>query len=638
MSPGDEQPQGPQGGTGRPRAQTGEERAAERERYLHAVVAVQRLLLEDGPQGECEARVVRLLGEAVGVSRAYLFEVHPHPADGRQVVSMRAEWCAPGVSEELHNPEMHDLDLAARMPLLWGSLQRQVPMAGAVAGLPAEERAVLEPQGIRSIVVLPLVSRGEPVGLLGFDDCARTRVWDGASLDVLAGAAAALALARERRATELSRAREERQRQEAERQHREAERQRLEAERQRLEAERAREALDLELHALIEHLPDALFVTCEEVLVYANPAAVRALGAASAAALLGRAPQDFVHPEDRPAVAAAAARVAAGERAALGRFRYLPLAPPAPAEGAAAPAPRLAEASMLPHTFRGRRARVTVWRDVTEVQRVHEQLLLADRMAAMGALASGMAQEILDPLTCVLSNLELAERRLARAAPAPLPPPLEACTQALHEARQEAERVSRTVRQLRLFTRQEPSHGPVSPRAVFELVAAMAASEVRARARLVWELAPVPAVMADEGRLGQVLLNLVLNAAQAIPPGAPERHEVRLCTARAADGRVLLAVADSGEGIRRELLPRIFDPFFTTRGGRAGGGGGGAGGGARDGAAGLGLAIAHALVRGMGGELQVESEPGRGSTFRVLLPVAPVVREDPAGRPPPAGG
>ena len=173
----------------------------------------------------------------------------------------------------------------------------------------------------------------------------------------------------------------------------------------------------------------------------------------------------------------------------------------------------------------------------------------------------------------------------------------------------------RIVRQLRLFTRLEDEGvTPVSARSVLELAVAMAGPELRHRARLRWELPQVPAVMADEGRLGQVLLNLVVNAAQAIPEGNVEGNEIHLFTARAPDGRVVIGVHDSGPGIPAEVLPRIFDPFFTTKPVGQG--------------TGLGLSISHSLVKDMGGEIQVESTLGEGTTFRVLLPAAPAVVRD----------
>jgi CheY-like chemotaxis protein len=115
-------------------------------------------------------------------------------------------------------------------------------------------------------------------------------------------------------------------------------------------------------------------------------------------------------------------------------------------------------------------------------------------------------------------------------------------------------------------------------------------------------------VLGNESRLGQVFLNLVLNAAQAIPEGAPEKHQVTLTLRPQEDAWVVVEVTDTGCGIPTGNLPHLFEPFFTTKPVGMG--------------TGLGLSVCHGIVTGLGGRLEVESQPGRGSTFRVLLPVA----------------
>ncbi len=112
----------------------------------------------------------------------------------------------------------------------------------------------------------------------------------------------------------------------------------------------------------------------------------------------------------------------------------------------------------------------------------------------------------------------------------------------------------------------------------------------------------------SEGRLGQVFVNLLVNAAHAIPEGAPDAHVVRLSAARQTGGAVVVAVQDSGGGIPPEHLPRVFEPFFTTK--PAGHG------------TGLGLWVCQNIVTALGGRIEVESAVGRGTTFRVTLPAA----------------
>jgi CheY-like chemotaxis protein len=118
----------------------------------------------------------------------------------------------------------------------------------------------------------------------------------------------------------------------------------------------------------------------------------------------------------------------------------------------------------------------------------------------------------------------------------------------------------------------------------------------------------VPPVLGNAHRVGQVFLNLLVNAARAIPPGEPGKHLVQATTALDPDGRVRIEISDTGAGIPADVLPRIFDPFFTTRAIGKG--------------LGLGLAIVHGIVTDLDGEVVVRSEPGLGSTFTVLLPPA----------------
>jgi CheY-like chemotaxis protein/two-component sensor histidine kinase len=179
----------------------------------------------------------------------------------------------------------------------------------------------------------------------------------------------------------------------------------------------------------------------------------------------------------------------------------------------------------------------------------------------------------------------------------------------LDDAREAAERVRFIVRDLKMFSRSptEELSGPVNVKAVMESSLRMAWNEVRHRARLIKNYGNVPDVDANDARLGQVFLNLIVNAAQAIPEGSAEANEIRLTT-RLEGKRVVIEVADTGPGIPPEIINRVFDAFFTTKGVGVG--------------SGLGLAICHRIVTDIGGELTVRSEVGAGTTFRVSLPEA----------------
>ena len=264
--------------------------------------------------------------------------------------------------------------------------------------------------------------------------------------------------------------------------------------------------------------------------------------------------------------------------------------------------------------YQGRPGRMVLVRDL----RMQSRLLMSERLASVGTLAGGVAHEINNPLAVTMANLEFALAELARPESArDVPETL----QALKEAREGAERVRQIVRDLHAFARADSERRePIDLPRIVESALAMASNELKHRARLVRELQAVPKVLGNEQRLGQVALALVMNAAQAIPVGHAGDHEIRVRTA-VSGGRVLLEVADTGSGIAPENLRRIFDPFFTTKPPGQG--------------TGLGLAMCHAIVAALGGEIHVDSTPGKGSTFRVLLPAA---TETAAAAPEPATG
>jgi CheY-like chemotaxis protein len=136
----------------------------------------------------------------------------------------------------------------------------------------------------------------------------------------------------------------------------------------------------------------------------------------------------------------------------------------------------------------------------------------------------------------------------------------------------------------------------------------MAWNELRHRARIVKRYTKVPPVDANESRLGQVFLNLIINAAHAIPAGNYEANEIRISTAIDAAGRVVVDIGDTGTGIPPEVRPRLFTPFFSTKPVGVG--------------TGLGLAISHRIITQMGGTISYDTEVNKGTTFHITLPAA----------------
>lgn len=249
---------------------------------------------------------------------------------------------------------------------------------------------------------------------------------------------------------------------------------------------------------------------------------------------------------------------------------------------------------------------VVIVADESERKRAREQLARSERMASIGTLAAGVAHEINNPLVYVTLGLELIERELSR----PTPPNVERLRTYCKDALEGAERVRTIVRDLRTFSRPgEERLAPVDIEKVLDSSINMAMSHIRHRAQVVREYAALPPVLADETRLGQVFLNLLVNAAQAIPEGAASQNRIVLRTRAGTAGEAVVEVEDSGAGIEAWKIERIFEPFWTDKPVGLG--------------TGLGLSIVHGIVTGMGGEISVRSEPGRGATFRVVLPARP---------------
>jgi PAS domain S-box-containing protein len=246
-------------------------------------------------------------------------------------------------------------------------------------------------------------------------------------------------------------------------------------------------------------------------------------------------------------------------------------------------------------------------RDIGERRAMQAQLMVASRMASVGTLAAGVAHKINNPLAFINANLVWLRDQLETRRSALGEPSFAELEVVLTEAQAGIERIGSIVRDLKAFSRVEAEDAarPVDVRQALAFAVKMADKELRQRARVVTELEDVPPVLGSEGRLGQVFLNLLLNAAQAIPDGAASSNEIHLRCIR-HDRTVVVEVSDTGRGIPTESLTRVFDPFPSSQPVGEG--------------AGLGLAVAHSIVRGLGGDISVRSHGGRGSTFTVSLP------------------
>jgi two-component system, NtrC family, sensor kinase len=269
--------------------------------------------------------------------------------------------------------------------------------------------------------------------------------------------------------------------------------------------------------------------------------------------------------------------------------------------------------AMLEETVRARTpelqgANARLEESLRQLQAAQEQLLFADRLATVGRLAAGVGHEINNPLSYILSNLRFIRKELEQDEEATTPERQEVL-EAAAAAHEGAERVRLIVQELRMMSRPDDvALGRVELGSVVRGAVKLASRELRDRAQLVEDCEGIPAIWANGPRLSQVVLNLLINAAHAIPPGKPMENEVRVVARANGAGSVVLEVRDTGCGIPPENLERIFEPFFTTKPIGEG--------------TGLGLSVCHNIITAMGGSIHVESKPGRGTTFLITLPEA----------------
>ena len=242
-----------------------------------------------------------------------------------------------------------------------------------------------------------------------------------------------------------------------------------------------------------------------------------------------------------------------------------------------------------------------------ELKRTQEQLITADRHNSVGLLAAGVAHEINNPMAYVAANVRFVASALRSEDP--LGPRVEELRQALEEASSGCDRVTEIVRSLKTFSRSDTSVSQrVDVTKAVEVAISMAANEIKHRARLVREFGEVEPVSGSDVQIAQVVLNLLINAAHAIAPGAADRNEIRVTLSPTAADEVRIRVSDTGSGMTPEVRARLFTPFFTTKPVGLG--------------TGLGLSICHGIVSALGGRIEVESAEGAGSAFTVVLPAS----------------
>jgi two-component system cell cycle sensor histidine kinase/response regulator CckA len=376
-------------------------------------------------------------------------------------------------------------------------------------------------------------------------------------------------------------------------------------------AEQALRRSEERLRRLIERIQDLILVERRGSVVFANPAALTYLGYADQSAIAGTRALALVHPGDRASVLARWTGARDDATTPLVTARIV-------RHDGSIGTVEIAIAAM--DEFDGSPANVVLARDVSERQEMEARLIEVDLLSSIGMLAAGIAHEINNPLAYVTLNLgflaqKLTALRAANESEGGRARTLELCREledVLATTRHGSDRVQQIVRDVRVFARRSTDErSAVALPQVLDATIQLALNSIRHRAQLVREYASVPIVDADEPRLGQLFLNLLLNALQAFEddePRAARPAEIRVRTGTTARGEAIVEIADTGRGISADVLGRVFEPFFTTKAPGVG--------------TGLGLPICRSIVTALGGTIEIESVVGLGTTCRVTLPAS----------------
>ncbi len=252
-------------------------------------------------------------------------------------------------------------------------------------------------------------------------------------------------------------------------------------------------------------------------------------------------------------------------------------------------------------------------RDVTLRKQMESRLIQADRLSALGSLAAAVGHEMNNPLAFMLANLSFAREELGRLGDSlrergeDVAGELGDVLEALAETAEGASRLKHIVQDLRTLSRKPVEHsGWVQAQPVLENALKLIRGELSQRARLEKDFHELPEVDADEARLSQLFLNLLLNAVHAMEPAQASRNVLRVAAYTGEEGELVVEVQDTGRGLPPEALARIFEPFLTPHSSSTG----------------LGLSASHAIVTSLGGTLRAESREGRGTLLTLTLPAA----------------
>ncbi len=564
-----------------------EARVAARLRYEEGLAACSKTLLEGRDDEDALNDALTHLLKAADVGRVYIFENFEDPDDG---LCMRQthEVCAPGIHPEIDNPILQHFPYNNDFSRWLETLSRGEPIKGKTNAFPEAERAILEAQSIQSILVLPVHLSGKWYGFIGFDDVTRARVWGEEDIRLLQTAAEMIGgYIEHKKAEESLKESEER------------------------------------FRSLVENANDIIYsLTPDGVFVYVSPNWKDILGH-EVSEVVGRHFAPFVHPDDLAVCVQFLRKVIeTGEKQSGVEYRV-----------------QHKDGSWRWHTSSASALKepdgqvsyyVGIAHDITERKKfldelaeahrhliqAQAQLVQSEKMASLGMLVAGIAHEINTPIGAIHSMHDTLERALEKLKETLLQQfpkefeqnrnlraPLKIIEDATKVIDSGSERVTNIVRRLRSFARLDEAELKTADlHEGIEDTLTLIHHEIKHNITIIKNYGDVPPISCYPGRLNQVFLNLLINAKQAIDG----KGEITITTYH-RDNKAFIEFQDTGKGIAPEHLQRIFDPGFTTKGVGVG--------------TGLGLSIVYQIIQDHRGEIKVESEPGRGATFTVILPM-----------------
>lgn len=591
------------------------------EQVLHAVSEVAELLLLSAYGTNPLPQALRILGKATNVSRVYIFE--NFVSEGSSFSRQTYEWTAESISSELKNPELQAIPHLGSSFERWaGLLSRGEPVFGFIRDMPTNEQEVLAPQGIISVLAVPIFVHGSWYGFIGFDECLYERQWSKSELTSLLTASNIIGAAIERQNAEkelvqLNKTLEERVKQRT---------QKLQIEvNERKMAEQLLRQSEEKYRLIFENANDGIVLSSAGVIAFINPRFFELTGYLPNS-LLERSLTDIMAPEYQDLVSERMHKAEAGERyvehvdaemiTSTGHRRWVEIKFNS-VQWDDEPAVLIFIADI-----NQRKSYESELRDlnVNLELRVHEELrqreqqqqkiMHKSRLEALGELATGIAHEINQPvggLSMSLDNIldELHSGNLTDTY-------LERKINMMFE---DIERVRQIINHVRLFAREQD---PVLRKAfslnevvnnTMKLIERSYANNNIALTAILCQ--PEVMLFGNPMRLEQVLLNLFSNAKYAveqkrIKSGSEYRPEIIIECTEKTDAAIV-RITDNGTGIPAEILDSIFDPFFTSKKAEEG--------------TGLGLSISYGIITEMDGTIEVDSKENEFTSMIIHLPV-----------------